>query len=649
MKTIAIRQITLLNFKGIRNLTVDFDEFETNIFGANGTGKTTVFDAFSWLLFGKDSKDRKDFNIKTLDKDNKPIERIPHEVTACITVNGEDINLKKCYSESWKRTRGSQEEKFSGHTLECYYNDVPCSVSEYTKKINEICTEEVFKLITSPTYFVKQKKEFQRNMLLQLVGDVTNESLVAYNKDFTEVVNLLAGKTIDELKREIAARKRKIKEGIEGIPARIDERKRDMPEELDWSILERDIAISEEKVTKIQEKIKDYTTAYNEQTKAQQEVARNLSRVRSSITQREYALKDSLLADYNNKIREHENSLVKLSQLENNRKIAELSLPRLTVELSDLNKTRESLIEKWHEIKAEKFIIDDNELCCPVCHRPLEADDMELKKEQMLAEFNANIAKKIENNKAKGLETKSAIEVKEKEIKSVNDTLFRYDEQIAALKASSVYNEIPDEPNIKPLLDADPELLKFKKEEESLQAQLSKSIEAPDTSSLFDELRKEQDLIKTNQIFLEDRKKISENNKRIAELEKELSESQAQYAELEGTEFKIMQFSKAKMDLLESKIGKLFSIVKFKMFEQQINGGEVETCEAMVDGVPYSDLNRAMKCNAGLDIINAFVRIYGIKAPIFIDNRESVSDILDVASQVINLFVDKNCKTLKIE
>ena len=138
MKSIVIRQLTLLNFKGIRNLTVDFDLNETNIFGYNGTGKTTIFDAFTWLLFGKDSKDRKDFNIKTLDANNQPIERIPHEVTACIEVNGEEINLKKCYNEVWTKKRGSAVETFNGHSVECFYNDVPCSVTEYAKKIAEL-------------------------------------------------------------------------------------------------------------------------------------------------------------------------------------------------------------------------------------------------------------------------------------------------------------------------------------------------------------------------------------------------------------------------------------------------------------------------------------------------------------------------------
>ena len=650
MKSIVIKRLSLLNFKGIRNLTVDFDEYETSVFGANGTGKTTLFDAFTWVLFGKDSSDRKEFNIKTLDKDNRAIERIPHEVAACIEVNGEEINLKKCYSEVWKRTRGSAEEKFSGHSVECFYNDVPCSIGEYTKKIADICDEQVFKLITSPQYFVSQKKEFQRNMLLSLIGgNVSDEMLIGYNPDFAGIVKMLSGKTIDELKREVASKKKKIKEGIEGIPARIDERKRTMPEVLDWAILERDIKKSEDKITELQGQIKDRTMSYNEANKQHQEIVKQLANTRNQITKREYELKESLLSDYNNKIREHENCLVQVSRLENERNLQEIKLPRLNIELEGLQKKRESLLEEWAEIKANKLVFNEDEFCCPVCHRPFETEDIEAKKEQMTADFNADIAARKENNKAKGLEIKTAIESKQKEIKDVNDAVFKYNVQIEEIKASKLYNEIPDEPYIQPFIESDAELVSLRKYESELQSKIDSGIEVPDTNDLLEKLKEEQELIQNNKIFLEDRNIIDENNKRIAELEKELSESQAQYAELEGIEYNLFQYSKTKMEMVESKINDLFSLVKFKLFEQQINGGEIETCEAMVDGVPYSDLNKAKKCNAGLDIINTISSIYGIKAPVFIDNRESISELCNNPSQIINLIVDKNCKTLKIE
>lgn len=649
MRNIVIKQMTLTNFKGIRNLTISFDENETNIFGANATGKTTIFDAFTWLLFGKDSNDRKDFNIKTLDGDNKPIERIPHEVTACIEVNGEEIALKKCYNENWTKKRGQAVEVFNGHSLECYYNDVPCTVTEYNKKIAEICDEQVFKLITNPLYFTAQKKDYQRTMLFRLAGDVTNDDVLAVHPEFSDLVALLSGKTLEELKKEVASKKRKIKDGIDTIPARIDERKRDIPEEHDWAKLEAEIKDGERELADIDAQMADRSAAYAEVTKRKQETARRLSEVKSRLTAREYELKDKLLADYNKAKRENENATSRIATLNNEKKYKTISLQRAEKELDDLKLRREGLIGEWRNIKAETFAVDEDKFCCPTCHRPLEAEDIEAKRAQMEADFNSEVAHKLENNKAKGLEVKSAMEAKSAEIDAIKNDIFKIETEIAQLTSSKAYQTEPQRPDIEPVINADREIVELRNKAMDLQNQLDEEVKAPDLADLKSQRLIIEGRINASKVWLTDRERIAANNKRIAELEKEYSESQAHLAELEGMEFNIQQFSKARIEQMESRINGMFKMVRFKMFEQQINGGEIETCEATVNGVPFSDLNNAAKINAGLDIINAISRSNGIAAPIFIDNRESVSEIISVVAQVINLIVDENCKTLKID
>lgn len=650
MKEIVIRQLTLLNFKGIRNLTIDFDENETNIYGANAAGKTTVFDAFRWVLFGKDSNDRKDFNIKTIGSDGKAIERIPHEVTACIEVSGEEITLKKCYVEKWTKRRGSAVETFSGHGVECYYNEVPCSVSEYERKVSEICDEQVFKLITNPLYFTMQKKDFQRNMLINLAGDVTEKELVDENPDFAELVGMLSGKTVDELKREVANKKRKIKDGIDTIPARIDERKRDMPEEHDWSKLEQEISDAEKRITEIDAQITDRSKAYADITKKKQETAKELSSVKSRLTAREYELKDKLLADYRKSLRAHDDAVKSATNLQNEKRYKSITIPRIKDELATLQEKRETLIAEWRNIKAEVFVEPDrDQFVCPTCKRPLETDDVDAKIDDLKASFNADISARLEKNKKLGMETKAAIEAKEAELKSVENECFKLETKINDIITSKAYTTKPEEPNCAPAIEADAEIKTLKDKILNLQAELDKEVEAPDTSDLQDKKRFEQDYINGNKMWLKDRDIIANANKRIAELEKEYKESQSELARLEGIEFNIQQFCKARIEHVESRINGMFSIVKFKMYEQQINGGEIETCEATVNGVPFSDLNNAMQLNAGLDIINAICRAKGIVAPIFIDNRESVSEIISTTAQIVNLVVDRNCKTLKIE
>lgn len=650
MKEIVIRRMTLLNFKGIRNLQIDFDEHETNVFGANGTGKTTIFDAFRWVLFGKDASDRKDFNIKTLGKDGKAIPRLQHEVTVCIEVGGEEITLKKCYVEKWQKKRGTAVEVFTGNGIECYWNEVPCTATEYDRKVKEICDEQVFKLITNPLYFTSQKKDFQRNMLIRLVGDVSNEELAAENSDFAELVGMLTGKTIDELKREVANKKRKIKDGIDTIPARIDERKRDMPEVQDWKALESDIKKHEQRIAELDAQVADRSKAYNEVTKRKQEAARQLSDVTAAISAREYELKGNLLSDYQDAVRAHEKAVNEVSRLNNEKQLKRLAVPRLQSELKALQEKRQSLIDEWHGIKAEVFVEPDREqFVCPTCHRPLEADDVDAKIEDMRISFNTAHAAQLARNKEIGLETKQRIEAKQAEISNIDNEVFRIETRLALIESRPDFKETPTQPDTAPALAADDKLKELHAQAEALQAELSKEAQVPDLSDLQQRKNSEQAAIDANKELLRDRDIIAASEKRIAELEQDYRTAQDELARLEGMEFTIQQFCKARIEHLESKINSLFKIVRFKMYDTQINGGEIETCEAMVNGVPFSDLNNAMKINAGLDIINAISAANGIVAPIFIDNRESVTNIIDVQAQVINLIVDENCKSLKIE
>ncbi len=645
MKNIVIRKLTLLNFKGIRNLEIDFSH-NTNISGRNGCGKTTIFDAFTWLLFGKDSKDRKDFNIKTLDENNKAIERIPHEVTAVISVDGETIVLKKTYNEVWAKRRGASIETFNGHSVECFYNDVPCSVTEYSRKVADICDEQVFKLVTNPLFFCSQKKDFQRSMLFHLAGDISNEDIVALYPEFAELVNMLSGKTLEELKKEISAKKRKIKDGIDAIPARIDERKRDMPEERDWKRLEDENDILLGKIENIDEQITDRSKIYNEATKKRQEIARELSVVQAKITNRECELKNEILSEFYKKRHDRANLLTRAENLQTERRFKRLSLQTAEKELHDLTEQRESLLNEWRAIKEEALEFDAELFICPTCKRELSESDIEEKKEQLQSNFNAEKAKKLEINKYNGLSVKTALEAKQALIKSINDEIFRIEDEYARITNSPLYTESLIEPETDSAINSDQELSALRTTEKELLNELQSEVEIPDTGELTLERGKLSQMIMQNNILLNDKERIRANKKRISELESEYRESQCALAELEGIEYNIQQFSKAKIEQVEARINGLFTLVKFKMFEYQLNGGEVETCEAMVNGVPYCDLNSATRINAGLDIINAISKKQGITAPIFVDNRESVITLLPTYAQVINLSVSDNELTI---
>jgi exonuclease SbcC len=217
---IFLQSLKLTNFKGIRELVATFNQV-TNISGQNATGKTTLMDAFLWLFFGKDSTDRKDFEIKTLDENNKPYQRLDHEVEGVLIVDGNELTLRRCYKEKWTKKRGSSEHEFTGHETSYFWNDVPLQQKEYEQKIASLFNENIFKLITNTTYFNSLKWQDRRAVLMQIAGKIDDTEVleriatVSNKAEVLQITNALnQGKTIDEFKNQLAAKRKKLKDEL---------------------------------------------------------------------------------------------------------------------------------------------------------------------------------------------------------------------------------------------------------------------------------------------------------------------------------------------------------------------------------------------------------------------------------------------------
>ena len=222
---IKISNLKLKNFKGIKNLEINFEGKNANIYGKNATGKTTVFDAFKWLFFDKDSSDRKDFNIKTLDENNKPIHFLEHEVEAILLIDGVDMTFKKMLKEKWVTKRGETQQEFSGHETSYWIDEVPVKKKDYEEKINSLVPESLFKLITDPLYFNKQLKwQERREILTNISGNqITDEEILNANEEFKTLQQNLNGRSIEDYKKVIQSKIKELNNQKESIPIRIDE------------------------------------------------------------------------------------------------------------------------------------------------------------------------------------------------------------------------------------------------------------------------------------------------------------------------------------------------------------------------------------------------------------------------------------------
>lgn len=334
--------------------------------------------------------------------------------------------------------------------------------------------------------------------------------------------------------------------------------------------------------------------------------------------------------------------MAKMSSLNSQLSIANGEVERSERQIADCTNKRTALLAKWHETKARVFHADPDQFICPTCHQPLPQEDVDKQIAQMERNFNTETARLLEENKRAGIannKTKEEAEARLAEAKAKVDSITA---EISSVKTM----EKPTMPEVD--VTGDERIIALKSEKESLKKQVeSTNVTAPALDTIKWQRENLLAEIQTLRDQLKDKDILAANIKRIQELNEQLRTMNNEIAQLEGVEFTIAELKHRLIDKVEERINSMFTLVKFKMYETQINGGEAETCEALVDGVPYStNLNTAARMNAGLDVINAITKHHGIHAPIWIDNRESITSLIDTQSQIINLVKDENYQVL---
>lgn len=664
MKTIIIKQLRLLNFKGVRNLSIDFDAAETNIFGRNGSGKTTVFDAFTWLLFGKDSQGCEQFDIKTLDTDGKIIYHLPHEVSATINVDGEDITLCRRLVEKFPKRNGVPT--FEGNKVERYFNDVPCNEKEFVAKVNEICDESTFRKITSPTFFVSQKWAKQKEDLFRMAGEITDADIAAGNPEFETLLQTIGNKTIDEYKRELSAKYNRIKSRIENIPALIDENNRKIAQYTDdWAAIETEIKSATTEHDEIDSILTEINAASQRFIEYRSGIARKIADLQSALMKRRGEITDAAFAD----IRAHETELKRIdADIAAERQHVSRLERLITADraaLNDLTNRRSRMLSEYAElnkraksIAGETLQFSETDFVCPTCHRPFDIDGIESKQSEMSERFiadkkrrSAAVAAEIESNIAAGKRVAADIESTTANITASETELKSHNERIVTLTAErESKSAAPTTPDVEPIIAADADIIRIKNDIAALESKQNEPM--PENGTNRDELKSKRAALNTRIDELKSRiakrNVVNDSTARIAELETEYKQQSDAMTEIEGVFHVIDEFSKAKSVAIDNRINGLFKYIRFRWIKYRINGAEEETCEATINGVPYQSLNTAGRIIAGIDIINAICRFEGVHAPIFIDNAESLNIVPETDSQQIKLIVS-NDDTLTIK
>jgi len=643
--------LTLRNFKGIRDFTLDLQGRDASIYGDNATGKTTLMDAFLWLLFGKDSANRADFDIKTLDDSGEALHGLDHSVEATVELDGRPMTLKKVYSEKWTKKRGAATKEFTGHTTDHFLDGVPVQKKEYDAAVADIANEDIFKLLTNPRYFNDMLHwQKRREILLEVCGDVSDSDVIASDKALARLPEILGDRSLEDHRKVIAARRAEINKELEKIPVRIDEVTQGLPDVtgISKAALEKEIgALSKVLQDKVQER----------------------TRIESGgeVAEKQKALREleAELLDMQNKLRAGIDDKIGAARADRNKIAGEIDSLNSAIrsnehaitdnqrEIERLEARMASLRTNWEQVNSKTFEFVQDEIC-PTCGQALPVEQLDAAREKALSDFNLSKAKKLEEITAQGrddraragelalqnAELEKKIQADEKILQRLQQEADQLQGRIDELTAQAddvmgdpVYIDKAAGKQI--LLDAIAAL-----KEDNREALAVIETEIADIETEIDEAKSKIALVSAHEA----------GQARIEELQEQERELAAEYERLEEELYLTEQFVRAKVAILEDKINSRFEYARFKMFNVLVNGGIEECCETLYQGVPYSSaLNNAAQINVGLDIINTLSEHYDFEAPIWIDNREAVTHLIPTRAQLISLVVSEPDKKLRVE
>lgn len=681
---IKLLKMRIQNFKGCKDREIAFGD-RTNIKGANATGKTTVFDSFTFLMFGKDSLGNTKFDIRPLDADGNMINNLEISVEAVIRVDDEEYSLKKTQKQVWRKKRGTDTTEFQGNVNEFEINGYPKSEKEFKAFIAGIIDENIFNLVTNPNAFNALPWKEQREILMKFVGVMSDaEIALTYGDKYSLLMPELKIASTDDILKKYTKAKNALNKQMAEIPARIDELSKQIVS-VDVGALEVQKAAKQAELKRVEDslsggdstsqKINDLNGQIMDEKFKISEIQNNAN---AELDEKRRKARQAVNSA-DEKVTKTEREILDAEYLKEDyikaRDRAEAEKTRYAEEYNEWKKKSFPKFKPLEEF-AEPLPLTDKDLTCPTCGQALPEEvrrqriaDHEKRCKQLHTEYEErkikheadydNAKARFERDRKEKLSEILKIGHKLKsDVESYQKQIDEQEKEISALKLR-LECEKADLSKAKKDLDAIPDYADISGNADYIKAQ--ETIRSLET--LIEELREKtpdnaeaearREIIRDEISDIEAQIKAADNTKvkeRIAELEEEQKSIGQKIAEQEQMIDLTESFIRAKMNMISEKINEKFKVVRFSLFDIQINGGLKETCECTVNGVPYSSLNNGHRIIAGLDIIRSLSELYGVSAPVFTDNSEAIStgNFPDMDTQIIHLIVTDD-KELTVE
>ena len=634
---IELKSLDLVHFKCFPKLHLDFHEGVNNIYGENAAGKTSVYDALTWLLFNKDSAGNARPDIKP---HHAPAGTMP-EVTAILEVDGEPIKLRKVLREKWEKPRGSSIERYAGDTRDYYIDDVPLAENAYKRRIAELIDERQFKLLTDVWAVTKGMHwKDRRTLLAEICGLPEDKQLLATAPQFAELTEKVGRRTVDEYKSVLMKQRKDMNANLNTLPVRVDECSR--------------------MVTELESL--DFAAAHSESDRLQAE----RERVQGELVK---LTNNTLAAQARNELGALQNQLREL-ETENNAHLASQRVPvedetpvltaaldrakceadrltRTVVQERDLVLNGETRLDdyraRWRAIDAETC-----GTTCPVCHQPLPQDMLETsqdafaahqkQRKDALLEDSKMVKQGIAAAKDRLLTAETALKTAQDEVQKAQISLDSYTPPVEV-----VPENLPDYDRRKGAIltliaDADKRIDRLTSDTEQERRRLETALSAVTAEKLRHDavLAKEQTL--------------SDTRRRIADLQAEQRTAAAEMEQMDRLIAMCEEFTRYRVQAITESVNSKFRLTRWRLFTEQVNGGLADCCEPMdMNGSTFEGTNNAMQINIGMDIIDTLSAHFSRRVPRFVDNAESVTHLQPIGSQVVRLVVSEQDKELRIE
>lgn len=622
--------MTLQNFKKERSKTINFGQ-KVIISGGNETGKSTIYDAYLWCLFGVTS--RPDTTVQTLDMNNNIIHKLETSVSIVINYNDErDIKIERRLAERYK-AENTVNEKLMGTTQTRLIDDVPFSVTAFKEKLNSLCNYEDWFLLSNINLFWGYKIDERRRILMSLAGDINEEEIM---QKFPAVYKgvVVEKKEISDILSQQKITRKKANDELLTIPAKVQAQDALRTDD-DFDEIETEKDYVEKQLLVIDNAMQGVVGNVSEQEEYNiklTEATEIYNKTRQLWQEKHF---EAINASYKKETAASEQ--LSKAQLQQKEHLEENV--RNKIKLEKLKEEFNVLMQQWKDINEKEFNFAKTDVC-PVCGRPYTDEMQEQEYQNAVNEFNTEKAKKLTEiqNKAKEKNSqitalKGTINVYEQvtseeekkniaELSKTHDSFAKSCLEIRALTWENSTEKVTADNAFDAVKLAKPEIIVDKTLEEN-------RLKKAELTKKRDELIKRLSKRDTNERIKEEKEKLDYRSRELSQIIVNCNQIIQQ----------VKEYKKAKIAIVENKVNAFFSLIRWKFYEQNItNDDEKEICTAIDrHGVDYNNTNDGTVINMGIDIINGISKAKDIFVPLFVDRKESIEKALPSKQQAIYL------------